>query len=57
MHWIHMVLLFLAGVDIAVNEATVSEVQDCLPVSGGPKRGPASEPTQPEESADLELPR
>ena len=52
-----MALFFLAGVDIAVNEATVSEVQDCLPASGGPKRGPAPAPTQPEESADLELPR
>lgn len=57
MHWIHVALLFLAGVDVAVNEAMVNEVWDCLPASGGPKQSPAPEPMQPEESADLELPR
>lgn len=34
----------------------VSKVWDCLPVDVVPKQSPASEPTQPEESPDLELP-
>lgn len=49
-------MLFLA-VNVAVNEVTVSEEQDCLPASGGPKPSPGSDPTQPEGNADLELPR
>lgn len=46
----------MAGVDVALSEAMVSKVWDCLPVNVVPKQSPASEPTQPEESPDLELP-